>query len=351
MGAAHEIAVVGAGIIGRTHAGALARTPGLRLSALVDPMPAAAGLAAEYGVPHVPTIEALLADARPAGVIIASPNETHLSIALACLKAGVPVLLEKPPANTLAEVQELVDAAARTGVPVLVGHHRRHNPMIRAARAAIRDGAIGDLVVATVLCTLKKDDAYFGVPWRVRAGSGGPLHINLVHELDLLRYFFGDVASVTAQVSHARRGLDVEDSAAVTLRFETGGLAALTISDAAEGPWAWETTSGETTRFPQHPVQAHFFAGSAGGLSLPDLRLWRHAPGGDWTMPQVAEVLAYSPADPYPLQLAHFAAVIERREAPVNDALDGARTMATLAAIVTAAATGRETAVPVVRAP
>lgn len=347
----HQIAVVGAGVIGRTHIGALARTPGLRLSALVDPMPGAASLAKENGVPFFASVEALIAAAPPGGIIIASPNETHLPIARACLNAGIPVLLEKPPANSLAEVQDLVDTAARTRVPVLVGHHRRHNPMIRAAHEAIHGGAIGDLVIATVLCTLKKDDAYFEVPWRTRAGSGGPLHINLVHEIDLLRYFFGEVASVTAQVSDARRRLDVEDSAAVTLRFANGGLAALAISDAATGPWAWETTSGETTRFPQHPVQAHFFAGSEGGLSLPDLRLWRHAPGGDWTTPQAATMLDYTPGDPYRAQLAHFAAVIEGQAEPIVGALDGARTMATLEAILIAAETGRETAVPAVRAP
>lgn len=345
------IAVIGAGIIGQTHIGALRGVPRLRLAALVDPTPAAADLARQNGVPHYPSVEALLAEGALAGVIVASPNETHLPIAQSCLRAGVPVLLEKPPANSLAEVRQLVETVATTGVPVLVGHHRRHNPMIRAARQAIQAQRIGDLVVATVLCTLKKDAPYFNVPWRTRAGSGGPLHINLVHEIDLLRHFFGEVASVTAQVSHQRRSFAVEDTAAVTLRFTAGGLAALTISDAAEGPWAWETTSAETTRFPAHPVQAHFFAGSKAALSLPDLSLWSHEPGGDWTTPQTAERIPFTPGNPYLAQLEHFADVIEGSAAPMIDALDGARTMATLEAILVAAETGRETAVPEVCAP
>lgn len=349
MDGQHGIAVIGAEIIGRTHIGALKGVPRLRLAAVVDPTPAAADLAGQNAVPHFPSVGEMLAGARPAGVIVASPNETHLPIACACLEAGIPILLEKPPANSLVEVRQLVETSSATNVPVLVGHHRRHNPMIRAAHQAIRDNRIGDLVVATVLCTLQKDADYFTLPWRTRAGSGGPLHINLVHEIDLLRHFFGEVARVTAQVSNSRRGLAVEDTAAVTLRFAGGGLAALTISDAAEGPWAWETSSAETTRFPAHPVQAHFFAGSKAALSLPDLALWAHAPGGDWRTPQGMERIPFTPGDPYLAQLEHFADVIAGSAAPLIDALDGARTMATLEAILTAAQTGRETAVPEVR--
>ena len=352
MPAQKSLALVGGGIIGRAHVAAMAQVPELRLGALVDPMPASADLARQYGVPWYPDLETALAAGRPDGVIVASPNETHLPLARICLEAGIPVLLEKPPANSLAEVRELVALQEKTGVPVLVGHHRRHNPMIKAARAAIKAGRIGDLVLATVMVSLYKDDPYYTVPWRTRAGSGGPLHINLVHEIDLLRHLFGEIAEVTAQVSNRRRGLPVEDTAAVTVRFASGALGTLAISDAARGPWAWETTAGETARFPAQPVQAHFFAGSEAGLSLPDLRLWSPTPGGSWYDPQTATHLPFTPGDPYPAQLRHFAEVIEGTAEPLVGALDGARTMATLEAIVEAAETGRLTAVPdVVPAP
>lgn len=343
-----RIAVIGAGIIGRTHVETLARTPGLALCALADPAPAAATLAAEHGAPYFPDTESLLDAARPDGVIVASPNDTHLPVTRLCLEAGVPVLLEKPPANTVAEAQELADIAARTGVPVLVGHHRRHNPIIRAAHAAVKAGRLGDLVLASVICSHAKDDAYFRTPWRLEPGNGGPLRINLVHEIDILRHLFGEVAAVTAQISHERRGLPVEDTGVVTLRFEAGGLASLAISDTARGPWSWETTSGEGTRFSQHPAQSHFLCGSAAALSLPDLALWSHAPGGDWTGPQRHEILPHAPADPYVAQLTHFVAVIGGAS-PLIDAADGARNIAVIEAIHAAAASGRLTEVPRIR--
>ncbi len=352
MPAQKQIALVGGGIIGRAHVAAMANVPELRLGALVDPMPASADLARQYGVPWYPDLETAIAAARPDGVIVASPNDTHLPLARICLDAGIPVLLEKPPANSLAEVRELVALQEKTGVPVLVGHHRRHNPLIKAAHAAIKAGKIGDLVLATVVATLYKDDPYYTVAWRTLAGSGGPLHINLVHEIDLLRHFFGEIDSVTAQVSNHRRGLPVEDTAAVTVRFASGALGTLAISDAARGPWSWESTAGETTRFPAHPAQAHFYAGSEAGLSLPDLRLWSPTPGGSWYDPQTATTLPFTPGDPYPAQLRHFAEVIDGTARPLVSALDGARTMATLEAIIDAAESGHTVAVPeVVPAP
>lgn len=344
-GAQKRIALVGGGIIGRMHVAAMANAPELALSALIDPMRSAADLAGQYGVPWYPDLETALAAARPDGVLVASPNETHLPLARLCLKAGIPVLLEKPPANSIDEARELVALQAETGVPVLVGHHRRYNPMIRTAKAAIDEGRIGELVLATVICSLYKDEPYYTVAWRTRTGSGGPLHINLVHEIDLLRHFFGEIESVTAQVSNRRRGFQVEDTAAATVRFAAGGLGALTISDAARGPWSWENTSAETKRFPAHAAQAHFFSGSRAGLSLPDLRLWTHPPDGSWYDPQSSESLPFTPADPYTAQLRHFAAVIDGAE-PMIGALDGARTMATLEAIILAAETGQETRVP-----
>jgi len=173
----------------------------------------------------------------------------------------------------VAEARTLLEVAARTGVPLLVGHHRRHNPVIRAARKAVSEGLIGDLVTAAVLCTLYKEPGYFDMEWHRKAGVGGPLLINLIHEIDLMRHLFGDVAAVSAIGSNARRGLAVEDTAAAILRFENGGMATMTVTDAAIGPWAWDLSAGENPgRFPAHGVQSHFFAGREGGLTLPDSR-------------------------------------------------------------------------------
>ena len=338
-----DIAVIGAGAIGRTHVAALASAAGMRLSAIVDPLPAAAFLAESAGVPCLPDTDALIASGLARAAIVATPNETHLPVSEALLRAGMPVLLEKPVAEDLVSALKLIAVADETGIPVLVGHHRRHNPIVRAAHAAISSGRIGDLVMASVTCSLAKPDSYFDAPWRRMPGSGGPLLINLVHEIDLLRHFFGEIASVQAIASNARRGFAVEDSAAVGLTFEKGGIATLVISDAATGPWAWDLTSGENlARFPAHKATAHHYAGSRGALSLPDLTLWLPQGEPDWTMPLHAERLAVVHGDPYAAQLAHFADLIRGDETSPRVSLrDATANLIVIDAIREAAASGR----------
>ena len=340
------IAVIGAGAIGRTHVETLARAQGLHLSALVDPMPAAAAYAASLGVPCLPDAGALVASGLAQAAIVATPTETHLPITATLLRAGLPVLLEKPVAESLDSALALIKVAGDTGVPLLVGHHRRHNPIIRAARAAVANGEIGDLVMATVTCSLAKPDSYFQADWRRSPGAGGPLLINLVHEIDLLRHIFGEIAFVQAIASNARRGFAVEDTAAVCLGFVAGGLATLCISDAATGPWAWDLSAGENrARFPAHPVQAHLYAGSKGGLSLPDLTLWQPPGAPDWTVPLAPRQIAVAAADPYAAQLAHFADLIRGGGAPLVSARDATANLIVLDAIRQAAATGQRVTV------
>ena len=341
-----RIGVVGAGLIGITHIETIARTDGFRLTGIVDPGQRAAEIARAHGVPLHASVEAMIAAGDADGVIVATPNELHVSISAQLLEAGLPVLLEKPIANTVAEAAALLAVAERIGVPLLVGHHRRHNPIIRAAKKAISEGAIGRLVMASVICSLYKGDNYFDAAWRRQPGVGGPLLINLIHEIDLMRHFFGDVASVSAISSNAVRGFEVEDTAAAILRFENGGLASLTVSDAAVGPWAWDLSAGENIeRFPAHPVQSHFFAGSDGGLSLPDLTYWSHRGEKSWTQTLDRKTLAIKPEDPYGAQMGHFGAVIAGRAEPLVSGIEAAKNLATIDAIRRAAESGRETPV------
>ena len=115
-----RIAVAGAGLIGQAHMAVIQQNPACQLGAIVDPSPAATALAQRAGVPLYPTLEALLAHDRPDGIILATPNPLHLPQALQCIAAGLPILLEKPIATTVAEGRQLVDAVARSGARVLI---------------------------------------------------------------------------------------------------------------------------------------------------------------------------------------------------------------------------------------
>ncbi|NGO53061.1 Gfo/Idh/MocA family protein [Allomesorhizobium camelthorni] len=168
-----RIGLVGAGLIGITHMETIARTDGFRLTGIVDPGPSAAEITKARGVPLHASVEAMIAAGDADGVIVATPNELHVSISAQLLEAGLPVLLEKPIANTVAKAAALLAVADRTGAPLLVGHHRRHNPIIRAAKKAIAEGAIGKLVMASVVCSLYKGGDYFSTAWRRQPGVGG----------------------------------------------------------------------------------------------------------------------------------------------------------------------------------
>ena len=341
-GRALRIGLVGAGVIGRTHAATLDRMDGIDLTAIADPGPETPTLGARWKVPHASDADGLLALGPFDGVIIASPNETHLSATRTCLAAGLPVLVEKPLSGTLDDGRAMIDAEARTGVPILVGHHRRHNPRIRAAHDAIRACRIGDLVIASVMSTLGKHRDYFDVPWRVRPGDGGPLLINTIHEIDLLRHFWGEIAEVRAVISDRTAGRPVEDTAAAILSFEKGGIATIGQTDAAAAPWAWYLTAGENRAFlPAHDTTAHHYAGTDGALSLPDLALWTPSgPSRDWRAEMRREVLPVTDGDAYVAQLSHFADVINGDAKPRVTAVDGLRNLAVVAALRDAARAG-----------
>lgn len=336
------VAVIGAGIIGRTHIATLAKTERARLAAIVDPADSARALAAELGVPHFSDVASLINAGVASGAVVATPNETHVPLGQQLLQAGLPVLLEKPVATTIEEGLVLDRAMRDSGLPVLVGHHRRHNAKIKAAKAAIDSGAIGDLVTATVNVTLAKPAPYFDVPWRVLPGHGGPLLINLTHEIDLLRHFFGEVSAVTALVSNSRRKLGVEDTAAAILEFARGGIATCTITDAGCGPWAWDVSAGENpARFPAHDIAAHIYSGSAAGLSMPDMIVWDYDGSPDWTKEMRKSRLPYEDGDPYIAQLDHFAAVIRGETEPLCTCRDGLLNMQVTDAIKQSAKSSR----------
>lgn len=331
-----RLALVGAGLIGRRHAAHIQADPGLTLSAVVDPAAEAQAWAEGQGAAWHPTLDALLSGPPPDGAIVATPNALHVPQALALVAAGIPVLVEKPIADSVAEAERLVAAAAAKGVPLLVGHHRRHNPIIAAAKQAIDQGRLGRLTAIHATCWLAKPPSYFDTPWR-RAPGAGPVLINLIHDIDLLRHLCGNITDVQAMASNAVRGHPVEETATALLRFANGALGTLTVSDTVAAPWSWEFTSGENPAYTRTRESCYLIGGTEASLSLPDLRLWRHDGTPDWWRPLHAEALSAAKADPLARQLRHFAEVIQGRVTPLVSGQDGLEALRVVARIHQAA--------------
>jgi predicted dehydrogenase len=336
-----RIAVAGAGLIGRRHLELIDASPDCVLAGVADPAPAARELAGAYGVEWYADHRALLEQEKPHGLVIASPNALHLSMALDCAQAGVPALIEKPVTDTVAAAQRLCTALRRTAVPMLVGHHRRHNPIIKAAREMVASGKLGRLTAVTGLWLLKKPDDYFNVTWR-REPGGGPLLINLIHDVDNLRFICGEITEVQAMTSSEARGFAVEDTAALLLRFAGGALGTVTVSDATPAPWSWELSSGENSAYPKQEQPCYLFSGTSGSLAVPNLELWSYAEQPGWYAPLSRQTIAPAACDPLAEQLRHFIAVIAGREQPLIPVRDAMGTLAVVEAVSEAAHTGQK---------
>jgi len=227
--------IVGTGAIAGAHAAAVAAS-GTRavVVAGVDLEPVRAhDFATRHGIEGwSDDLPAALAQTWPDGgrvdlAHICTPPGSHVPLAVQCLEAGVPVLLEKPPALSLAEVDELIAVSERTGVDVAVVFQHRFGSGARRARALLTGGGIGRPLVATCHTLWYRDDDYFAVPWRGRwdVEGGGPTMGHGIHQFDLLLALLGPWAEVTAMAGRQARDTDTEDVSMAVVRFANGALA------------------------------------------------------------------------------------------------------------------------------
>ena len=339
-----RIAVAGAGYIGQAHIAAIQQTPGLRLSAIVDPSETGQSVAAQHGVAHFHDLGVLLADARPDAIVLATPNPLHVPQAIQCAAAGVAILLEKPVAVTAADGAKLLAGLGAHSSRVLVGHHRTHSGIMQAAKTCVDSGVLGRLVCVTGRATFYKPAEYFAAaPWRSQAGAG-PILLNMIHEVHNFRMLFGEVRAVQAVVSHATRGYVVEDSAAITFEFESGALGTFMLSDCAASPSSWEQTSQENKAYASYPTQdCYEVTGTNGSLSVPTMRLHRYATDAarSWWLPFETEQWPLDVVDPIQAQMQHFEAVIRGDALPAVTVEDGLRNLEVTEAIVQAASSGQ----------
>lgn len=339
-----RIAIAGAGYIGLAHLAVVQASDTVTLASVVDPSPAAAEAAARAGVPLYPSLQDMLARDCPDGVVLATPNPLHVPQALLCMEAGLPVLLEKPLAMNVAEGAALIEAVEKKGAKVLVGHHRVHSPIMAKVREVIASGRLGRLVAVMGSATFFKPDEYYAAaPWR-REPGGGPILLNMIHEVHNLRMLCGDIVAVQAFSSNTVRGFPVEDTVAINLRFANGALGTFLLSDTAASPRSWEQTSQENKAYPTYEDEdCYVISGTNGSLSVPTMRLKTYPNPKDrsWWKPFEAGVVGMVRDDPLKRQMEHFGAVVRGEAQPLVTARDGLETLRITEAIAQAARTGQ----------
>lgn len=302
------LAVIGAGSIGRRHIEVAMACGDVDLAAVVEPAPDQRAALAAKGLPVCADIADVPGRVRAA--VIATPTGDHCASALAALERGWAVLVEKPIAATLNEAREMLAAADRAGLPLITGHHRRCHPFSQAARAALAE--IGDPVAVQGMWSLRKHDTYYDAEWRRKPGAG-PLLTNLCHEVDLLHFYFGEITEVSALLSSARRGFEIEDTAALAFRFGNGALGSFIMSDAGASPWSFEAASHENPEIAGSDEDYIRISGTAGALAFPSLTRWGSAAPGEieWSKPLRRHPgPAFARVDPLLEQIARFAALV-----------------------------------------
>lgn len=227
-------AIIGTGAVAHAHAEALATYPGAELVAVVDYHRASAEAFAEtWGGPRVhDTLDELLAAEGLDVLHVCTPPGVHADQTIAALDAGVHVVVEKPAARSLDQLDDMVAAAVRNDRELAVVFQQRTGTAAAHVRDLLERGALGRPLVATCQTLWYRDAAYFDVPWRnqwATAGGGPTLGIG-IHQLDLLAWLLGDWSSVQGQLWRLDRETQTEDVSTAVVGFSNGAIASVITS-------------------------------------------------------------------------------------------------------------------------
>jgi UDP-N-acetylglucosamine 3-dehydrogenase len=208
-----RIGVIGAGVMGRNHARVLAELPNVELAGVADPDQGRAAQAAGQaeGAEVFADHRELIAQKVDA-VVVAAPTHLHHHISLELIDAGIALLVEKPIATTVEQGREIVAAAARAGVTLMVGHVERFNPAVQTIKQAITGEEILSIAITRV------------GPFPPRMSDVGVVIDLAVHDIDLIRWFTeSEIAEVQPQISSVVA--EREDIALLQFRTASGVLA------------------------------------------------------------------------------------------------------------------------------
>lgn len=227
---ATRFAIIGAGQIGQRHA--LHASNYGQLIAVCDlDLEKATALANSYGAMAVADINSLLSLAPSIDLVaICTPNGLHAAHAMACMQAGLKVLVEKPMAISVADCKRMMELAKQTGNEMYTVVQNRFNPPVAALKTAIAEGRLGKIQNIQINCFWNRPAAYYQDSWHGTADlDGGILFTQFSHFIDLLYWLFGPVKTIqTLAQNFQHQGMIAgEDAGSVLMQMDSGAIAAL----------------------------------------------------------------------------------------------------------------------------
>lgn len=333
-----KVGILGGGNISDTHARAALGIPGVEIAAICGAnRQKAERLAQAYGGVVYDEVERFLGH-RPLDIVaIGSPSGLHADQAIAAIGRGLHVLSEKPLDVTTAKVDRVIAAADRGGVKVGVFFQDRLKPDIAAMKDTIASGRLGKPIFAAGHVRWYRPPEYYGTSrWRgtFALDGGGALMNQAIHTVDVLQWLFGPVAQVGARTATRLHPIQVEDTAAAVLEFESGALGII------------EAT---TSSYPGYARRVDV-SGSEGTLILEGDRLvatdLRGAADHQSTLPaepppENAASATVSDSVPHQRIFEDFIRAIRNNAVPVCDAREARPSVAIIEAIYRSARSGR----------
>lgn len=255
--------IIGLGMIAEFHAQAIAQLANARLEGVATRNPEKLrAFAQKHAVPFATAhIDELVARPEVDIVCITTPSGSHLEPALAAIRAGKHLVIEKPIEITVARTDEILRAAEAARVQIAPIFQGRFGDGARRVKAAVDAGRLGRLVLASNYVKWHRTAQYYTPPRGLYANDGGGAVINqAIHGLDLLLWFAGMPAEVFAwRTRRVHTGIEVEDTACAVLKFRDGALGAFEASTALWPGWS----------------RRHELCGEHGSIVLEDDRIVR----------------------------------------------------------------------------
>jgi predicted dehydrogenase len=309
--------IIGCGSAGRRHLRNLRELRDLDLIAYRHAPGDSEALKREFGVQTYLDLDEALA-LHPAFAIVANPPHYHVPAALAAARAGCHLLIEKPLSDSLEGVQDLITTVRERNVVALVGFTLRFHPGLRVVKSLLEEERVGRVVSIRAEVGQYLPDWHPGEDYResysAKRDLGGGVILDLIHELDYVRWLVGEVREVGCMAGHeSRLEIETEDVAEILLRFESGAIGNVHMDYVQRDPSRTCRIVGE-----EGTIVWDYFAN--------EVRLFE-ATSQSW---RVFPQDRFDRNDLFLSEMKHFLACVDGRETPLVD-LEEARQVQVLA--------------------